>query len=99
MTHYPMCPVLYQQCLLHIISHQKKLKKHYTIAQTIVFAKTGEFLLGFYEDTTVARFEFFKICKENGPENSEFEREIENKRVQEKQNREEREVIEKDETT
>ena len=81
MTHYPMCPVLYQQYLLHIISHQKKIKKHYTITQTIVFAKTGEFLLGFYEDTTVARFEFFKICKENEQENPEFERETENKRV------------------
>ena len=49
----------------------------------IVLAKTGEFLLGFYEDSTISRFQFFKVCKENGQENSEFERETENKRVQE----------------
>ena len=49
----------------------------------IVLAKTGEFLLGFYEDSTISRFQFFKVCKENGRENSEFERETENKRVQE----------------
>ena len=53
-------------------------------------AKTGEFLLGFYEDSTISRFQFFKVCKENGRENSEFERETENKRVQE-------ETIEKEE--
>ena len=72
----PTVPIAYHQS-------PKKIKKHYTITQTIVFAKTGEFLLGFYEDTTVTRFEFFKICKENGQENPEFERETENKRVQE----------------
>ena len=64
----------------------------------IVLAKTGEFLLGFYEDSTISRFQFFKVCKENGQENSEFERETENKRVQEEKNWEEREAVEKDKT-
>ncbi|XP_022808445.1 uncharacterized protein LOC111345433 [Stylophora pistillata] len=32
------------------------------------------------------RFHFFKVCKENGQENSKFERETENKRVQEEKN-------------
>ena len=61
----------------------------------IVLAKTGEFLLGFYEDSTISRFQFFKVCKENGQDNSEFERETENKRVQEEKNWEEREAVEK----
>lgn len=38
-----------------------------------------------------------KFCKEKGQENSEFERETENKRVQEEKNKKEREAVEKDE--
>lgn len=52
----------------------------------MVFTKSGEFLLGFYEDTTISRFHFFKVCKENGQENTNFETETENKRVQEEKN-------------
>ena len=82
--------MLFHQYLLHIISHKKTKKNHYIIIYNIVFTKTGEFLLGFYEDTTISRFQFFTFCKENGQENSKFERETENKRVQEEKNWEER---------